>query len=49
MGQLKENPEPSDSATAVPEGNCVVVHTISKFSYLLHIVLLPYDGPLSVG
>ena len=39
----------SDSATLQTEGNCVLLDTISKFSYLLRIVLLPYDGQLSVS
>ena len=39
----------SDSATLQTEGNCVPLDTISKFSYLLRIVLLPYDGQLSVS
>jgi len=48
-GQLKGKSERLDTATVDAESNCVLFDTISKFSHLLHIVRLPYDGQLSVS
>jgi len=38
-----------EHSIVVAETKCVVFDTISKFSYLLHIAQLPYDGQLSVN
>jgi len=49
MGQLKNKSGRSYTPMVDAKGNCVLVGSISKFSHLLHIVQLPYDGELSVS
>ncbi len=49
IGQLKNLSGRSDTAMVVAQSDCVLFDTISKFSHLLHIVRLSYDGELSVS